>query len=169
VLWIGCADSRVPEAVVTASMPGVIFVHRNIANQFDPTDDNGFSVLSYAVETVGVQHIIVVGHTRCGGVAAAMSTAQDPSPSPPSSALERWLEPLVELARDTEHNLDVLTRANVRAQVEKIARLDVVQRVCEASGRMVRVHGWMYVIEEGRLRDLDMSVVVGKEENVAAQ
>ncbi|RPD63531.1 carbonic anhydrase [Lentinus tigrinus ALCF2SS1-6] len=166
VLWIGCADSRVPESVLTASRPGDIFVHRNIANQFHPTDDSALSVLSYAVEHVGVTHVLLVGHTNCGGAAACAAAAQSsPSgpPSAPESPLERWLAPLTELARgllDEGTDMSGLVEANVRMQVANIAGSEVMQRVW-AAGKDVQVHGWVYDLESGRLRDL--GVTVGKQ------
>ncbi|KAI0743113.1 carbonic anhydrase [Daedaleopsis nitida] len=157
VLWIGCADSRVPESVVTASKPGDIFVHRNIANQFHPTDDSALSVLTYAVEHVGVQHVILVGHTNCGGAAACAKAAQAPSAAPPASPLERWLAPLTELAKNTEGDLTALVEANVRVQVDNLVQSDVI-RGAWAKGKDVQVHGWVYELETGKLRDLGLSV-----------
>ncbi|CAL1697430.1 unnamed protein product [Somion occarium] len=91
VLWIGCADSRVPESVVLAAKPGDIFVHRNVANQVHLHDDNVLSVIQYAVDAVGVEHIIIAGHTNCGGAAACHAAAQSNAASPaPSTPLGRW-------------------------------------------------------------------------------
>ncbi|KAI1791404.1 carbonic anhydrase 1 [Ganoderma leucocontextum] len=154
-LWIGCADSRVPESVITNSYPGDLFVHRNIANQFHLDDDSAVSVLTYAVEHVKVEHVVLVGHTNCGG-AAACSKAAEAAPSPPGSALERWLVPLTELARNTEGNLTALVEANARVQVENILKCDVIER--EWKQRDVHIHGWVYELETGKLRDLGISV-----------
>ncbi|KAH9886646.1 carbonic anhydrase [Cubamyces lactineus] len=156
VLWIGCSDSRVPESVVTASKPGDIFVHRNIANQFHPEDDSALAVLTYAVAHVGVSHVILVGHTNCGGAQACHAIAHDPSAEAPEGPLGRWLAPLTELAR-AHDDLTDLVEANVRTQVENIARTDVVQAAW-AKGKDVQVHGWVYELETGRLRDLGVSV-----------
>ncbi|KAI8996231.1 carbonic anhydrase [Trametes punicea] len=159
VLWIGCSDSRVPESVVTASRPGDIFVHRNIANQFHPDDDSALSVLTYAVAHVGVQHVILVGHTNCGGAQACHAAAHAPMPAAPSApkdALGRWLAPLTELAREYD-DLTALVEANVRAQVANIAATDVVRAAWD-QGKDVQVHGWVYELETGRLRDLGVSV-----------
>ncbi|OSD00755.1 carbonic anhydrase [Trametes coccinea BRFM310] len=157
VLWIGCADSRVPESVVTASKPGDIFVHRNIANQFHPDDDSALSVLTYAVAHVGVQHVILVGHTNCGGAQACLAAASKPSASaPPQDPLSRWLAPLTELAREHDE-LTALVEANVRAQVAHIAESEVM-KAAWAAGRDVQVHGWVYELETGRLRDLGVSL-----------
>ncbi|EJF61457.1 carbonic anhydrase 1 [Dichomitus squalens LYAD-421 SS1] len=156
VLWIGCADSRVPESVVTNSYPGDIFTHRNIANQFHPTDDSAVSVLTYAVEHVKVEHVILVGHTNCGGAAACVKAAEA-AQSEPTSALDRWLGPLTELARTTtpEGDLTALVEANVRVQVSNILASDVLER--EWKLRDVHVHGWVYELETGKLRDLGIS------------
>ncbi|KAI0369588.1 carbonic anhydrase [Pilatotrama ljubarskyi] len=158
VLWIGCSDSRVPESVVTASKPGDIFVHRNIANQFHLDDDSALSVLTYAVAHVGVSHVILVGHTNCGGAQACHAAAHSPSSpsSPPKDALGRWLAPLTEIAREYE-DLTELVEANVRAGVENIVQTDVLRNAW-AEGKDVQVHGWVYELETGRLRDLGVSV-----------
>ncbi|TDL27041.1 carbonic anhydrase [Rickenella mellea] len=166
VLWFGCADSRVPESVVTASKPGDIFVHRNIANQFHLNDDSALSVLTYAVEQLGVEHVIVVGHTQCGGAAGAYAAAcsnPEPSPTPPATPLERWLAPLISLARDLrlstaprDQALAVLVDESVKTQVANVCKSDVIERAW-AGGKNVYVHGWVYELESGRLRDLDVS------------
>ncbi|OJT13769.1 Carbonic anhydrase 2 [Trametes pubescens] len=178
VLYIGCSDSRVPESVATMSMPGDIFVHRNIAKypisipllpllQFHLFDDNALSVLTFAITALGVSHIIVAGHTGCGGVQAALDTAHPPPDfQPPADPLPRWLAPLTEIARapEFEGGPVALTEANVRAQVENIARTDVLKAAWAAANANVdedvdvQVHGWMYELETGRMRDLGISV-----------
>ncbi|KAL5525107.1 hypothetical protein ACEPAF_8976 [Sanghuangporus sanghuang] len=175
VLWIGCADSRVPESVIMACKPGEIFVHRNIANQFHLHDDSAQSVLTYAVEHLGVEHVVVVGHTQCGGVAGAYDAANKPSygkPSKADSALARWLGPLVALAGSSEFHascegmehgdtLNSLSEANVRVQVENICNSDVMRnvwaRATNGEAKKVYVHGWIYELQSGRLRDLGVS------------
>ncbi|KAI0673263.1 carbonic anhydrase [Trametes maxima] len=161
VLYIGCSDSRVPESVVTASKPGDIFVHRNIANQFHPDDDSALSVLTYAVAHVGVQHVILVGHTNCGGAQACHAAAHSPSDAHASDdALGRWLAPLTEIAK--EHtDLTALVEANVRSQVANIVQTDVITAAW-AQGKDVEVHGWVYELETGRLRDLGISYTESK-------
>ncbi|KAL1943408.1 hypothetical protein VTO73DRAFT_4483 [Trametes versicolor] len=169
VLYIGCSDSRVPESVATMSMPGDIFVHRNIANQFHLDDDNALSVLTFAVAALGVSHIIVAGHTGCGGVQAAHDTAHPPPSGfeAPQEPLPRWLAPLTEIARapEFEGDLAALTEANVRAQVADVAKTDVV-RAAWAEGKDLQVHGWVYELETGRFRDMGISVDGPCEENV---
>ncbi|OBZ74408.1 Carbonic anhydrase 2 [Grifola frondosa] len=155
VLWIGCADSRVPESVLTACKPGEIFVHRNIANQFHPSDDSALAVLTYAVDHVGVSHVIVVGHTNCGGAAACHAAANDPAAAAPDGPLGRWLGPLTDLAKGRD--LTELVEANVRAQVANLANAETLKSAWER-GKDVQVHGWVYEIETGRLRDLGISV-----------
>ncbi|EPQ50288.1 carbonic anhydrase [Gloeophyllum trabeum ATCC 11539] len=160
ILWIGCADSRVPESVVTASKPGEIFVHRNIANQFHLDDDNAQAVLTYAVAELGVEHVLIVGHTKCGGAAActaaAAAAAATPVPSlPPSASINRWLAPLAALAAKLAPGED-LVAASVRAQVANVCATDTV-RGAWAQGRKVYVHGFVYEIERGVLRDLGVS------------
>ncbi|EIW56302.1 carbonic anhydrase [Trametes versicolor FP-101664 SS1] len=164
VLYIGCSDSRVPESVVTMSMPGDIFVHRNIANQFRLDDDSALAVLTFAVANLGVSHIIVAGHTGCGGVQAALDTAHPPDCfEPPSDPLPHWLAPLTQIAREYPGDLPALTEANVRAQVENIARTDVVKAAWAAVNANpdenvdLQVHGWMYELETGLMRDLGIS------------
>ncbi|EJF61458.1 carbonic anhydrase [Dichomitus squalens LYAD-421 SS1] len=158
VLWFGCADSRVPESVITDSIPGVIFTHRNIANQFHPEDDSAVSVLAYAVEHVKVEHIIVVGHTDCGGVKASADTAATQSPPfSRATALERWLATLTEFAWSVGPGSDIteLVEANVRMQVVNVLSSEVLEH--EWKLRDVHVHGWVYDLATGKLRDLGIS------------
>ncbi|KAI0925969.1 hypothetical protein AcV5_008552 [Taiwanofungus camphoratus] len=157
VLWIGCADSRVPESVITAVRPGDIFVHRNVANQFHPADDNILAVLGYAIDHVGVTHVIVVGHTQCGGAAACHAAASAPEPTlDPNTPLARWLAPLTALAK-TGLTVEELVEENVRVQVANVAQTNTMQGAW-ARGKDVWVHGWLYEIPHGRLRDLGVSV-----------
>jgi len=154
VLWIGCSDSRVPASVVTMSIPGDIFVHRNIANQFLLEDDNALSVLAYAVEHLGVSRIIVVGHTGCGGVHAAYEAAHKPFPPlPPHTPIDRWLAPLTALAKATGVSEAELVAVNIRAQVKNVTNSETIQEAW-AKGQNVSVYGWVYDLETGLLRDL---------------
>jgi len=164
VLWIGCADSRVPESVITNAKPGDIFVHRNIANQFNPKDDSAHSVLAYAVKVVGVEHVVVVGHTRCGGAIACYDASLKP-PANPESPLDRWLTPLTELARslnlppDRDAAISVLIEENVKEQVKTVCQAEPIQSSWkpQEKGKPVSVHGWIYDIATGRIKDLNIT------------
>ena len=125
-------------------------------SQFHLDDDNAVSVLTYAVEHLGVEHVIVVGHTNCGGVHAARESAHAPSKSKPDSPLKRWLAPLTELARKTDGDLATLVEANVREQVANILKSEVIKQAWKK--RDVHIHGWVYELETGELRDLGVSV-----------
>ncbi|TFK45318.1 carbonic anhydrase [Heliocybe sulcata] len=168
VLWIGCADSRVPESVVTACKPGEIFVHRNIANQFHLDDDNVQSVLCYAVAHLGVEHVIIVGHTKCGGAAACLGASPHPSsPTPlavpshgPSAPINKWLAPLVDMAstitpKPGQDAGTLLVEASVKRGVENVCKTETMRE--EWAKRKVYVHGWVYEVESGRVRDLGVS------------
>jgi len=160
VLWIGCSDSRVPASVVTASMPGDIFTHTNIANQFHSFDDNANSILSFAVsDEVGVDHVVLVGHSICGGAQAAIQAASA-EPTKPNNPIERWLTPLIELIRtldlsglDENEALDIVTKANINKQVENICNSEPIVTAW-AAGKRVSVHGWEYDLATGRIREL---------------
>ncbi|KIJ34973.1 hypothetical protein M422DRAFT_61329 [Sphaerobolus stellatus SS14] len=169
VLWIGCADSRVPESVVLACKPGDIFVHRNIANQFHLHDDSALSVLSYAVDVLGVEHVVIVGHTSCGGAAACLKGARELRNSDGTGAheapLERWLAPLTSLVASLDISgpevpdaeaLPVVVEENVKMQVENVVSSEIIRKAWSA-GKNVHVHGWVYRVEEGRLQDLNIS------------
>ncbi|PWN49377.1 carbonic anhydrase [Violaceomyces palustris] len=170
VLWIGCADSRVPESVACQAQPGEIFVTRNIANQFNPDDDNAISVLTYAVQALGVEHVVVVGHTSCGGVNAAIAGSEIPIPEvPASTALFRHLTPLTKLAFDVKKENPGLegaelaakvTEASVKRQMKNIIETDVIKgnwsgEVSPLSNKVmnkVTVHGWIYDIATGQIQ-----------------
>ncbi|EIW56300.1 carbonic anhydrase [Trametes versicolor FP-101664 SS1] len=165
VLYIGCSDWRVPESAVSAMLPNGIFVHRNIANQFHPKDDSALSVLAYAVENLRVTQIIVAGHTDCGGAKASLNAAHASPPRPPSDPLARWLALLTEIAGAYRpEDLTELIEANVRQQVQNIAKTEVVQAAWAAANANVKedvdlqVHGWVYELETGHIRDLGVSV-----------
>ncbi|KAF9053192.1 carbonic anhydrase [Panaeolus papilionaceus] len=177
-LWIGCADSRVPDAVITGAKPGDIFVHRNIANQLHLKDDNVLSVLRYAVDYLGVEHVVIVGHTECGGAAACLAAAQSPELDldgpiatvgnlPADSALNRWLEPLTRLAASLKLSsvahaeaLPVVVEENVKAQVENLANTITINDAWtkgSRKGQDVWIHGWVYDLKTGKLKDLNIS------------
>lgn len=163
-LWLGCSDSRVPESVITASRPGDIFTHRNIANQVHPYDDNVLSVITYAVAPVDVEHILVVGHTHCGGVEACYKAVIGKTPPPdPNTPLGRWLAPLIALTRTLNiqsvpepEALSKILNASVRAQVENVAGTAPVQKAW-ADKKKLWVHGLVYEIETGTLRNLNIT------------
>ncbi|KDR81755.1 hypothetical protein GALMADRAFT_59568 [Galerina marginata CBS 339.88] len=172
-LWIGCADSRVPESVVTGSKPGDIFVHRNIANQFHVDDGNALAVLRYAVEHLNVEHVVVVGHTSCGGAGACLAAAQSPTfssngpiatiPTLPADAdLNKWLDPLtrlaasLKLAPDQGDAVNILVEANVKKQVDNLAKTEIMRNAW-AKGQKLSVHGWVYELGTGLLKDLNVS------------
>ncbi|KAI0051625.1 carbonic anhydrase [Auriscalpium vulgare] len=165
ILWFGCSDSRVPESVLTASKPGDIFVHRNIANQFHLHDDSALSVLTYAVDHVGVDHVVVVGHTQCGGAAACHQSALAGAAFAPGTPLGRWLEPLTELAASldphnassTEDALNQLVEANVRQQVDNVVASSTIQNAWATGQKKVWVHGFVYNLKDGLLKDLGVS------------
>ncbi|KAG1761838.1 carbonic anhydrase [Suillus occidentalis] len=139
ILWIGCSDSRVPESVITASKPGDIFVHRNIANQFHLNDDSALSVLTYAVKAVGVEHVVLVGHTNCGGAAACLQAAKDAAAdkdaSQPETPLTRWLGPLI-------------------GRIQSLDLSSVLPQLRHPNAKKVTVHGWVYDLARGRIDEL---------------
>jgi carbonic anhydrase len=154
-LWIGCSDSRVPANEVTCTHAGEIFVHRNIANVVHPEDMNLDSVLQYAVDVLQVEHVIVCGHKGCGGVRASLDAL-------PGGPLGSWLarvKSVYELHRSALDALPIDARAtalcerNVEAQVAELARKQRV-RDAWARGQKLWLHGWVYGLEDGRLREL---------------
>jgi len=158
-LWIGCADSRVPANEIVGLAPGELFVHRNVANVVALEDLNCLSVLQYAIDTLKVRHVIVCGHYGCGGVQAALGP---PAPEP----LEHWL---THLRRVRERHREALAGLEPEAAWRRLCELNVqeqVEHVCEvptvraawARGQELIVHGWIYDLHDGLLRDLDTSV-----------
>ncbi|KAG1744617.1 carbonic anhydrase [Suillus paluster] len=163
ILWIGCSDSRVPESVITASKPGDIFVHRNIANQFHLNDDSALSALTYAVKAVGVEHVVLVGHTNCGGAAACLKATQSADAHPSESTpLTRWLNPLTELVQSLDLStcsaseaLAKVVEANVIMQVDNICKSEPITTAwADPNAKKVTVHGWVYDLAEGRIKEL---------------
>lgn len=158
-LWIGCADSRVPANTIVGLEPGELFVHRNVANVVAPDDVNGLSVLQYAVDVLRVRHVIVTGHYGCGGVRAALGPALDPP-------LERWIAQVravraahaVELDAfpDDEARWRRLCELNVMAQVRILCGLPTVAATWDR-GQALDIHGWIYDLHDGLLRDLEVS------------
>ena len=159
-LWVGCADSRVPANEIVGLDPGELFVHRNVANLAPPQDANFLSVLQFAVEILQVKHVIVVGHYGCGGVRAAVDGQR-------RGLVDHWLHPIREVARDHQHELtefadreaylDRLCELNVMRQVQNVA-YDVLVQDAWARGQELSIHGWIYSIADGLIRDLDATV-----------
>lgn len=159
-LWLGCSDSRVPANQITGLQPGEVFVHRNIANVVPREDVNSAAVIQFAVSSLKVRHIIVCGHYGCGGVKAAFGPQlEDP--------LEFWVEHLRRIRDKNADELDALPdddarwrrlcELNVIAQVENVTRLRVVRDAWK-SGEKLTVHGWIYDLRDGLLKDLDVRV-----------
>src|SRR5437762_2925407 len=159
-LWIGCSDSRVPANEIVGLAPGELFVHRNVANVVAPDDMNCVAVLQYAVEVLAIKHVIVCGHYGCGGVEAALG-------GPLHGPLERWLQHVrdvrsmhaTELDRpmEPEARCRRLCELNVMAQVDAVGRVPAV-RDAWRRGQPLAVHGWIYDLRDGLLRDLNVSV-----------
>jgi carbonic anhydrase len=160
-LWIGCADSRVPANEIMGLMPGEVFVHRNIANVVVHSDLNCLSVIQYAVEVLQVKHIIVVGHYGCGGVAAAMQHKE-------FGLIDNWLRHLKDIYQRHEAELDSITdekerhnrfcELNVIEQVRNVCYTTIVQGAWRR-GQSLAVHGWVYGLNDGHLRDLDVTIL----------
>jgi carbonic anhydrase len=153
-LWIGCSDSRVPANEIIGAEPGELFVHRNIANMVVHTDLNLLSVLQYAVEYLEVKHIIVCGHTGCGGVKASLTNKD-------YGLLNKWLRNLKDVYRlhkdevEAETNIDdkvnKLVEMNLIEQVGNVVKTSIVQKAWKQHKRP-HVHGWVYEMETGLLR-----------------
>jgi carbonic anhydrase len=160
VLWIGCADSRVPANQITGTLPGEIFVHRNIANMVIHTDMNMLSVLDYAVNHLKVKHIIVCGHYGCGGVEAAMQNKS-------LGLINKWIRNIKEVYKDNYTELkkitderkrfDRLVELNVIAQVYDLAKTSIVQKSWKDDSGL-EIHGWVYGLNDGVIKDLKVSM-----------
>jgi carbonic anhydrase len=159
-LWIGCSDSRVPANQITGLLPGEMFVHRNIANLVEHTDVNCLSVLQFAIDVLQVKHVIVCGHYGCGGVRAAMSTQ-------PLGLIDNWLRHIRDVQlwnreelmaiEDLEARTNRLAELNVEAQVANVCHTTIVQDAWRR-GQSLAVHGWIYSLADGLLRDLGLAV-----------
>ncbi len=158
-LWIGCSDSRVPANEIVNLPPGEVFVHRNIANIVVCSDLNFLSVLQYAVEILSVEHIIVCGHYGCGGVSAALEDADH-------GLIDNWLEHIRKVARiyhdkldlvaDKQQKIDLLCELNVITQMNNVYNTSVVKRALK-NHKKLHIHGWIYSINDGILRDLNVT------------
>jgi carbonic anhydrase len=158
-LWIGCSDSRVPANQIVSLPPGEVFVHRNIANVVVHTDLNCLSVIQYAVDVLNVKHIIVCGHYGCGGIKSAMENEKN-------GLIDNWLRHVKDVARfnagklkqlKNEDKFDALCELNVMEQVTNVCNTTIVQKAWE-NGVELSIHGWIYNIENGILKELTASV-----------
>jgi carbonic anhydrase len=163
-LWIGCSDSRVPANEITGTDPGRVFVHRNVANVVTHTDLNCLSVLQYAVDVLGVEDVVVCGHLGCGGVEAALAGSR-------LGLIDNWLRHVQDVAHAHAPLLaatppalrsDLLCRLNVLDQVANVCRTTIVQEAW-ARGARVNVHGLVYGLRDGLLRDLAVTTSAGAE------
>jgi len=159
-LWIGCSDSRVPANEIVDLAPGELFVHRNVANLAPPQDANYLSVLQFAVDVLKVKHIMVVGHYGCGGVSAAVDGKR-------RGLVDHWLHPIREVFHEHRHELDAIP--DPRARLERLCELNVVRQVRNvasdiilreawASGQELSVHGWVYSLANGLVKDLEITM-----------
>jgi carbonic anhydrase len=159
-LWIGCSDSRVPANEIVGLDPGELFVHRNVANLAPPQDANYLSVLQFAVDVLKVKHIMVVGHYGCGGVRAAVDGKR-------RGLVDHWLHPIREVYNEHRHVLDAmpddvarldrLCELNVARQVKNVAA-DVFVQDAWARGQDLSVHGWVYSLANGLVKDLNLTI-----------
>ena len=154
-LWIGCSDSRITANDVLGLDPGEVFVHRNIANVVHTSDMNVLAVLEFAVEHLRVEHVIVCGHYGCGGVRRALETDR-------GALLDHWLQPIAMLvhkhrgifgALDESTRIDRVCEINVEMQVRRLAATPIVENAW-ARGQDLALHGWIYALHDGLLRDL---------------
>ena len=156
--WIGCSDSRVPANVIAGLDAGEVFVHRNVANVVHSSDMNLLSALEFAVEILGVRHVIVCGHYGCGGVRASLEDATE-------GLARHWIEPIRRLAQRNKATLDGL---QAHARVDRLAELNVIEGVARVAetpilraarhrGQQVQIHGLVYGLRDGLLRDLGCS------------
>ena len=159
-LWIGCSDSRVPANEIVDLDPGELFVHRNVANLAPPQDANYLSVLQFAVDVLKVKHILVVGHYGCGGVSAAVDGKR-------RGLVDHWLHPIREINQAHRHELEALPEGrerldrlcelNVMRQVRNVAS-DVFVQDAWARGQNLHVHGWVYSLTNGLVKDLEVTI-----------
>ncbi len=159
-LWIGCSDSRVPANEIVGLLPGELFVHRNVANVVVHTDLNCLSVAQYAVDILRVEHIIVCGHYGCGGVLAVLCQEQ-------LGLVDNWLRHVQDVRQ--KHESRLLGLADLAQRQDRLCELNVIEQVrnvCQTSilrdawqrGQNLAVHGWIYGLRDGLLRDLDTTV-----------
>jgi carbonic anhydrase len=160
MLWIGCSDARLPPNEIIGRRSGELFVHRNVANLMVHSDLNCLSVLQFAVDVLGVRHVIVCGHYGCGGIETALERK-------PHGLIDNWLRHVrdVRMAHDDElvgiedpvERVNRLAELNVRAQVANVCHTTIVQDAWRR-GQALTVHGWIYALSDGLLRDLGLCV-----------
>jgi carbonic anhydrase len=166
LLWIGCSDSRLPPNEIIGRKPGELFVHRNVANLVEHTDVNCLSVLQYAIDVLQVKHVIVCGHYGCGGVRAAMNRQ-------PLGLIDNWLRHIRDVQvwhrdelnaiEDIDARANRLAELNVEAQVANVCHTTIVQDAWRR-GQAVTMHGWIYSLHDGLIRDLGM--VIGSPDQI---
>lgn len=159
-LWIGCSDSRVAANAIVGLPQGEIFVHRNVANLVNHTDMNCLSVIQFAVEVLQVDHIIVCGHYGCGGVKAALENQRH-------GLIDNWLRQIQDTANlhshllddisDYDEKIDMLCQLNVAEQVVNVGETTIVQDAWHR-GQQLEIHGWIYGLKDGLIRDLDITI-----------
>lgn len=160
LLWIGCADSRVPANEIIGAEPGEVFVHRNIANMVVHSDMNMLSVLDYAVNALKVKHVIVCGHYGCGGVKAAMGNQS-------YGLVDNWIRHIktiyrlhkkeLDAIKDENQRFDKFVEINVQEQVSDLAKTSIVQKAWE-NGQELHLHAWVYGVGSGVVKDLNFNV-----------
>ncbi len=159
-LWIGCSDSRVPANEIVGMDPGELFVHRNVANIVPHSDANCLAVIQYAVEVLKVEHIVVTGHYNCGGIKAALGDEDH-------GQIDNWLANIKDILKANFE--EIMSLESEQAQVDRLCELNVVQQVRNVaktsilqnawrSGRKIFVHGWIYGLHDGLLRDLEVDI-----------
>lgn len=164
-LWIGCSDSRVTANEIVGLLPGELFVHRNVANLVVHTDMSCLSVLQYAIDVLKVKHVIVCGHYGCGGVRAALEETSN-------GLIDNWLRNISDIAvrhrkqlksiSDFGEKLDCLTELNIAEQAINVGSTTILQDAWKR-GQDVAIHGWIYSLSDGLLRNLDVSAMSREE------
>jgi carbonic anhydrase len=159
-LWVGCSDSRVPANQITGLQPGEVFVHRNVANVVSQTDLNLLSVVQFAVEVLGVDHVIVCGHYGCGGVRASVDGERH-------GLIDNWIRCIGDIAEtraeeleklEESLRLDRLCEMNVETQARNMSKTTIIQDAW-ARGQKVEIHSWIYRLNDGRLHSLADPIV----------
>jgi carbonic anhydrase len=158
-LWIGCSDSRVPANQITGLMPGEVFVHRNVANVVLQTDLNAMSVVDFAIRTLQVRHVIVCGHYGCAGVRAVMDDTTE-------GVVDHWLSGIRDLWKQHQGDLAELEPARAQARLCELNVLHQVASLCQTTvikrawdrGQPVDIHGWIYGVDDGLLRNLGVRI-----------